>query len=109
MMVTVRAKLVVGYWELVPMKSRADNSSEQDIATVSKESEEPAAKRKRNLYQYDSQSPTDLESTQSDSQSPTDLESSQSQKIGNVRTKCLYVHKMPIRKSSSGRPINIIQ
>ena len=48
--------------------------------------------------QSDSQSPTDLESTQSDSQSPTDLESTQSQNIGNARTKCLYVHKMPIRK-----------
>ena len=45
-----------------------------------------------------SQSPTDLESTQSDSQSPTDLESTQSQNIGNARTKCLYVHEMPIRK-----------
>ena len=48
--------------------------------------------------QSDSQSPTDLESTQSDSQSPTDLESTQSQNIGNARTKCLYVHGMPIHK-----------
>ena len=59
--------------------------------------------------QSNSQSPTDLESTQSDSQSPTDLESTQSQNIGNARTKCLYVHEMPRRKSSSGRPVNIIQ
>ena len=34
---------------------------------------------------------------QSDSQSPTDSESTLSQNIGNARTKCLYVHKMPIR------------
>ena len=59
--------------------------------------------------QSDSHIPTDLELTQSDSQSPTDLESTQSQNIGNARTKCLYVHEMPIRKSSSGRPVNIIQ
>ena len=41
--------------------------------------------------QSNSQSPTDLESTQSDSQSPTDSESTQSQNIGNARTKCQYV------------------
>ena len=44
-----------------------------------------------------SESPTESESTQSDSQSPTDSESTQSQNKGNARTKCLYVHKMPIR------------
>ena len=33
---------------------------------------------------------------QSDSQSPTDLESNQSQNIGNARTKCIYVHEIPI-------------
>ena len=49
MSVTVREKLVVGYWDLVRMESGADNSSEQDIATVTKELEEPSAKRNRNL------------------------------------------------------------
>ena len=34
MRATVRAKLVVGYWGLVPMESGADNSSEQDIDAV---------------------------------------------------------------------------
>ena len=36
MSVTVEAKLVVGYWELVPMEPGADNSSEQDTATFTK-------------------------------------------------------------------------
>ena len=36
MRVTVQAKLVVGYWELVPMESGADESSGQDTATVTK-------------------------------------------------------------------------
>ena len=49
MRVTVRAKLVVGYWELVPMESVSDNSSEQDTDTVTKEFEEPAAKGMRTL------------------------------------------------------------
>ena len=47
--------------------------------------------------QSNSQSPTDSELTQFDYQSPTYSESTQSQNIGNARTKCLYVHKMPIR------------
>ena len=34
---------------------------------------------------------------QSDSQSLTDLESTQSQNISNARTTCQYVHEMPIR------------
>ena len=59
--------------------------------------------------QSDSQSPTYLDSTQSNSQSLMDLESTQSQNIGNARMKCIYVHEMPIYKSSSGRPVNIIQ
>ena len=42
--VTFRAKLVVGYWELVPMESVADNSSEKDTATVTNELEEPTSK-----------------------------------------------------------------
>ena len=50
MRVTVREKLVVGYWELVPMESGADNSSEHDTATVTKYLEEPTAKRKRTLW-----------------------------------------------------------
>ena len=37
----VQAKLVLGYWELVPMESGADDSSYQDTATVTKELEEP--------------------------------------------------------------------
>ena len=46
---TVLAKLVVGYWELVPMESGSDNSSDQDTATVTKDLEEPAAKKMRIL------------------------------------------------------------
>ena len=37
MRVTVQENLVVGYWELVPMVSGSDNSSEQNTATVTKE------------------------------------------------------------------------
>ena len=36
MRVTVRAKLVVFYWELVLMESGSDNSLDQDTATVTK-------------------------------------------------------------------------
>ena len=50
MRVTVISKLVVGYWELVPMESGSDNASEQDTATVTKELEETAAKQKRILW-----------------------------------------------------------
>ena len=48
------------------------------------------------ICQSDSQSPTDSDSTQSDSQSSTDSELTQPQNICNARTKCLYVHEMPI-------------
>ena len=34
MRVTVQGKLFVGYWELIPMELGADNSSDQDTATV---------------------------------------------------------------------------
>ena len=44
MRVTVQAKLVVGYWELFPIESGADNSSDQDIPTVTNELEEPEKK-----------------------------------------------------------------
>ena len=50
MRVTVLAKLVVGYWELVPMESGSDDSSDQDTAKVTKELEEPAATRMRTLW-----------------------------------------------------------
>ena len=39
MRVTVQAKLVLGYWELVHMEPGADNSSEKDTAKVIKELE----------------------------------------------------------------------
>ena len=48
--VTFPAKLLVGYWDLVPMESGADNSSEQGKATVTKKLEEPAEKQKCNLW-----------------------------------------------------------
>ena len=44
MRVTLREKLVVGYWELVPMESGYDNSLEHDTATVTKELDEPTEK-----------------------------------------------------------------
>ena len=53
MRVTVQAKLVVGYWELVPMEPGADNSPEHDTATVNKELEEPEEKRNRTLWWKD--------------------------------------------------------
>ena len=37
MRATVRETLVVGYWELVPMESGSENSSEQGIFTVTKD------------------------------------------------------------------------
>ena len=43
MRVIVEKKLVVGYWELVPMESGADNSSDQDTDTVTNELEELVA------------------------------------------------------------------
>ena len=39
----VQEKMVVGYWEFIPMELGADNSSEQDTVTVNKELEEPSA------------------------------------------------------------------
>ena len=51
--VTVQAKLVVGYWYLVPIESVSDNSSEQDTATVTKDLEEPAANKMRTLWWKD--------------------------------------------------------
>ena len=50
MRVTVREKLFVVYQELVPMESGADNLSDQDTATVTKELEEPATNQKMNLW-----------------------------------------------------------
>ena len=47
--VKFKANLVLGYWELVSMESGSYNSSEQDTATVTKEVEEPEAKRMRIL------------------------------------------------------------
>ena len=44
MRVEIQAKLVLGYWKLVPMEPGADNSSEQDTSIVTKELEEPATK-----------------------------------------------------------------
>ena len=44
---TVQVKLVVGFGELITMESGYDNSAEEDKSTVTKENEEPAAKRKR--------------------------------------------------------------
>ena len=50
MRVTVKEKLVVVYWELVPMESGYDDSSEQDTVTATKDLEEPVAKQNRNLW-----------------------------------------------------------
>ena len=50
MRVTVQAKLVVGYWDLVPMESGYDDSLDQDTDTVTKELEETSEKRKMTLW-----------------------------------------------------------
>ena len=50
MRVIIQEKLVVGYWELVPMESGADNSSDYDTSTVIKGLEEPQSKQKRTLW-----------------------------------------------------------
>ena len=50
MRVTVQEKLVVGYWQLVPMESGADNSLEKDTSKVTKELEEPLVNRNRTLW-----------------------------------------------------------
>ena len=42
--------MVVVYWDFIPLKSGSDISAEQDTATVTKELEEPAAKRKMTLF-----------------------------------------------------------
>ena len=42
----VQTKLVVGFGEFIPMESVADNSAEQNTATVAKDKEEPEEKRK---------------------------------------------------------------
>ena len=39
MMVTVREKLVVIFWDFIPLESGSDNSVEQDTATVTNENE----------------------------------------------------------------------
>ena len=39
--VKVRSKLVVGYWRLIYLESGANNSVDQDTATVTKELDEP--------------------------------------------------------------------
>ena len=49
MRLEVRAKLVVGFGELIALESVYDNSAQQDIATVTKENEETEAKVKSNL------------------------------------------------------------
>ena len=58
MRVTVQENLVVGYWELVPMVSGSDNSSEQNTATVTKELEEPAEKQMMILWRKEENWPT---------------------------------------------------
>ena len=58
MSVTVRTKLVVGYWELVHMELGSDNSSDQDKATVTKELEEPEEKKMRILWWKEENCPT---------------------------------------------------
>ena len=50
MRVTVRAKLVVGFWKLIPTESGYDNSVEKDTATVTKDNEETTAKQKSTLW-----------------------------------------------------------
>ena len=48
--VVVRSKLVVGYWELIPMESGDELSDAQDIATVRVAEERRAGKKKRNNW-----------------------------------------------------------
>ena len=45
--VVVRAKLVVGYWELIPIESRNECSAPIDTSTVRVSEERLAGKRKR--------------------------------------------------------------
>ena len=46
----VGAKLVVGYWELIPMESGAELLDPQDTATVSVSEERRAEKKKTNYW-----------------------------------------------------------
>ena len=46
--VIFREKLVVGYWDLIPMESGVGFLAPQDTATVRVEEERPAAKKQRN-------------------------------------------------------------
>ena len=48
--VIVRAKLVVGYWELIPMESGAEFLAPQDTAPVRVAVERRAAKKQRNHW-----------------------------------------------------------
>ena len=48
--VIVRAKLVVGYWELIPMESGAELLAQQDTATVMVAEERRAAKKNMNCW-----------------------------------------------------------
>ena len=48
--VIVQAKLVVGYWELIPMESGAGLSAPQDTSTVRFEDERPVTKNQRNYW-----------------------------------------------------------
>ena len=50
MRVTVQEKSVVGYWELFPMESGYENSSEQDTDTVTKDNQESEANLKSTLW-----------------------------------------------------------
>ena len=49
-MVIFQAKLVVGYWELIPMESGDEFSASQDTATVRVVEERRAAKKQRNYW-----------------------------------------------------------
>ena len=48
--VIVQGKLVVGYWELIPMESGAKLLDLQDTDTVRVEKERPAAKKQSNNW-----------------------------------------------------------
>ena len=50
MRVIVQEKLVVDFWDLIPMESVADNSVEQDTSAVTKDNQEPSAKQKSTLW-----------------------------------------------------------
>ena len=50
MRVTVQEKLVVIFWELIPMESGYDNSAEKDTDKVIKENEESTANQERDFW-----------------------------------------------------------